>query len=235
MVKKRKPGGGRKPNPNKRLMFSTRLEPQTMAALKAGAETFPGKSISAFAEFLIDRGLREREQEERDPALRALLFLIGKLAENITGVIHITDKGTRLRYKRKWHSDQFYFRAFKVAVGELLNAMEEPPPMIPEKERLEVVAETAEEIASPELAKLFIDVNKSPGAYGAYAFMELWTRAGRSDPLSEEERDLIREQPHLGKTIRSYFYHLPQARAALELSKSAATRTQKPKTKKTGD
>src|SRR6478735_6366005 len=125
--RKRAPGGGRKPNPNKKVMFSTRLEPEVLAALKAGAETWPGKNISTFAEYLIDTGLHEREEARRDPALKALLFLIANLAERFSGVRFVSEAGVRLEKPTQWRTDLFYFRAFRFAIQRLLDTLEEPP------------------------------------------------------------------------------------------------------------
>lgn len=166
MAKKRKraPGGGRKPSPNKKVMFSTRLEPSVMAALKVGADTFPGKSVSAFAEFLIDKGLREREENARDPSVSAICFLISELAEYI-----------RWPKPDGWHSNPFLFRAFKIAVARLLDALEprgemQAPPI---DERIEQYAKKAKggpfEWVAIEKAAEIRDTWKSPQSAGAKA------------------------------------------------------------------
>ena len=76
-----------------------------MAALKDGAETFPGRSVSAFTEVSYSKGLRERDEEERDPALKALLFMIGQLAEDITA--GVTQKQFLPAEKRNEHLCQW--------------------------------------------------------------------------------------------------------------------------------
>ena len=101
MAKKRKPGGGRKPNPDKKVMFSLRLDPSVLANLKAAAKKWPGKKVSTFTEYLIDRGLREREEEDRDPALRALLYLIGQLADYLTGAQGWSDEWLKSRWRNE--------------------------------------------------------------------------------------------------------------------------------------
>lgn len=218
MAKKRKPGGGRKPNPNKKVMFSTRLEPHVMAALRAAAKDWPQGNLSTFAEFLIDRALREREEARCDPDLQALLLCIRQLAENVSGMFHVSDKGDRDRVRRYWRTNFFYFRAFKVAVGALLNAMEEPKPLYNYEQFQKIVAQAAKEFdVSPELTKLFIDVHKSPEAYGAYLFAEFQARATRADPLNDEERELVRDHPDY---IGNYFDRLPRAWGALQLRKT---------------
>lgn len=214
MVKKRKraPGGGRKPNPNKKVMFSTRLEPQVMAALKAAAETWPGKNVSILAERLINDGLRRRNEAERDPSLQALLFFIGQLAEHISGGIYEADKGRAAEKTATWRTDLFKFRAFKVAIGMLLSAIPEPPSTMTDEQRMQAITETAEQFdASPEVLQLMINTYKSPEAYGASTFVNIWARAP-----SDREREIAEiadENPRYGKIAESEF----AARQALML------------------
>jgi hypothetical protein len=210
MVRKRKPGGGRKPDPYKKVMFSTRLEPHVMAAIKAGAKTWPGKNISAFVEALIVEGLRLRNEAERDPALRALLYLIGKLAERVSGGSY------RPETLHEWRTDPFAFRTFKYAVKQLLDALEEPPgdPINP------ISKEVFDEFGvSPEFSNLLLEARRTPENYGAFIFAELWSLANRETPLSTKERELMRQFPFINRAWMDEFYGLPRARRDLQLKK----------------
>ena len=222
MVKRRKraPGGGRKPNPNKKVMFSTRLEPEVMAALRAGAQTWPDQNISTFAEYLINKGLRDRDEAERDPALRGLLLLIARLAEDITGGAYTPDRDYRAEIRRNWRTDLFQFRTFKFAVKKLLDTLEEPKPPDPssgltEEEREKI---TREQFGNPEFAKLMVEVHKSPEAMGAFVFGNFWKRFSHSDlPFTEDERNMMNKHPVLGRAMEREYYDFQKARKALEL------------------
>jgi len=126
VARKRRPGAGRKPKPDKKVMFSVRLDPGVLAALRAGARTWPG-NVSTFTEFLLERALREREEERRDPKLRALLYFIAQIAEWSGAYGMTVTKELEKRLPKLWHTDRLSFRTFKVAVEELLHLMVEPP------------------------------------------------------------------------------------------------------------
>jgi hypothetical protein len=263
VVKKRKRalGGGRKPNPYKKVMFSTRLEPEVMAALKAAAADWPGGNVSAFTEFLINKGLREREENRRDPALRALFFFIAILAERIEGSqydedSHFDDESPN---RGTWRTDPFAFRAFKVAIAKLLDALEEPPGQVDftEKELKEIAAQASESLhthpaytllgappgytlaPSDEFNKRFVELHQSPEAWGADAFAELWESAHKTDPFTERERQIMRASPSIRRQWEQMYYGAPQALSDLtlkddetKLGTKMSTRIQKPKGKR---
>lgn len=223
--RKRAPGGGRKPDPNKKIMFSTRLEPATMAALKSTAKTRNGGSVSRLAERLIEKGLRAIEDEERDPALQSLLFVIAQLTADITGERLTPDSEFRSLVQNEWRNDLFEFRAFKVAVKKLLDALEEPPaePDVVEKEKEQIYREGAEKYG-PEFSKMYMEMRKSPEAYGSYIFGKFWARFLESDlPLTESVRRAMQQYPILGQVIEREYYGFQKARKALE-PKSRAER-----------
>ena len=221
--RKRAPGGGRKPNPNKKVMFSTRLEPHVMAALKEAAASWPGGNVSAFTEYLIERGLRERSERERDPALRGLLFMIAQLAERVSGGQYTPDADVRSYFQQEWRTDLFKFRAFKFAIGKLLDALEEPPGEI----RPAMTEEQAKDAnkffgTSPEFMKLMVEIYKSPESLGAHQFANLWTQVVKSDlPFTEAERKMMLKDPIFGRVMEREYYGFQRARKALELRPEA--------------
>jgi hypothetical protein len=62
--------------------------------------------------------------------VRALCFLIAQLAEHIIGPTLMGEKGDAVRLY-DWRNDRFFFRALKIAVGRLLDALEPPGPIEP--------------------------------------------------------------------------------------------------------
>ena len=189
MVKKRKraPGGGRKPNPNKKVMFSTRLEPEVMAALKVAAQSWPGKNVSTFTEYLINNGLRERDEARRDPALQGLLFLIATLAERIAFANYAESKELRPKLQRLWRQDLLYFNAFKLAVRELLDALEKPPGTLTDED-------------DPERIAFSI-------------FQGFWRDAHETDEkIVEIKRRVMRNlAPHVAEMVNQEFLAIPRA------------------------
>src|SRR5262249_51311773 len=78
-ARKRRPGGGRKPKgvfAGKREWFSTRITPETRAALEQEVAAKPGQSISQVAERLLVHGLDEQRWRNNHRPLRALCFAI---------------------------------------------------------------------------------------------------------------------------------------------------------------
>src|SRR5262245_35878381 len=138
MAKRKNPrGAGRKPQGEFSQLtspFSLRMPEDLRKQLEAAAEK---NRRSASQELLarLNSSLSREKDRERDPALQALLFMIGRLAEGLSG-IHIPDsigddptagKKLRAEWQSEWRTDLFKFRAFKFAVGKLLDALEEPP------------------------------------------------------------------------------------------------------------
>jgi hypothetical protein len=235
MAKKRKPGGGRKPNPNKKVMFSTRLEPHVMAALKAAAAKWPGGNVSTFTEFLINKGLHERDEEERDPPLRALLFLIGQLAEHISGTAYT--KGLladEFRHKTmsRWRSDRFKFLAFRFAVNHLLNSLGEPHGRL-KSPRSERTVEIQVKTFAPDdaaLAKIIREQVTSPEAYGVFTAASL-IQMGRGTMGPDKDkrflaavRQAMSSAPEVLRAWERDWYGLPQALHDLELKPKANPR-----------
>jgi hypothetical protein len=122
--RKRASGGGRKPDPHKKVMFSMRLNPELMGALKQATQTWPGRKVSTFAEYLLNKGLRDREESKRDPAMRALSFVIAETAHQVVGIHRFNSETKQEMSPFSWRSDPFFYRAFKLAVGQILDALE---------------------------------------------------------------------------------------------------------------
>ena len=205
MAKKAKSRAGRKRDPNKKVMFSTRLEPQVLAKLKIAAQTWPGNNVSTLAESLINRGLQEREDRARDPAMRAMCFLISEIAHQIVGA-HLFD-GKSEKPIFNWRSDPFFYRAFKIAVSRVLDNLDPPgeikPPIMRSGDETVNSLAWFKSFASPEArAEYSVD-------YVLYALRE------RLSPEEYEKRKRILNSVGVPSFLRE-FYGMPDAARDLE-------------------
>jgi hypothetical protein len=222
MKRKRAKGGGRKPmaGPTSPLTFRIPEDLRRELELEA-AQANGGASVSERLLWHLRRSISRKREEERDPALQALLVLIARLAEEMTGGDLMPDKDVRSELQKQWRTDLFQFRAFKFAVKKLLDTLEEPPESssMSQEERESYARESAKTFGnSPEFTKLFVETQKSPEAMGAWAFGNFWTRFTHSHlPFTEEERRMILRQPILGRAMEREYFDFQKARKALEL------------------
>ena len=220
MKRKRAPGGGRKAKAGPTSPLTFRIPADLRRELEL--EATEDGSVSERLLWHLRRSIDRKREEERDPALKALLLLIARLAEDLTGGEYAPDKDVRSNLQREWRTDLFQFRAFKVAVKKLLDTLEEPPEPprgMTEEERERSRKAAAEEFGgSPEFTKLFLEVQRSPEAMGAWTFGNVWKRFTHSHlPFTENERRMIRDQPILGRAMEREYYDFQKARKALEL------------------
>jgi hypothetical protein len=123
-----------------RSQLTVRIPDELRAELKASAQRRNRNLSDELIGRLAASFSRERD-EKRDHATRALNFLFSQLAAEI-------HRGFRM----KWHQNPFMFRAFKLAVARLLDALEPSGEMrSPYEERYpyktpEKVAEAAAEL-----------------------------------------------------------------------------------------
>jgi hypothetical protein len=157
MRRKRAPGGGRKPKGAvpMRSQVNVRMPDDLRAQLEAAARK-RGRNVS---EELLARlrvsFAREREQR-RDPAMRALTFLISHLADRVN-----------LSRSPKWHENAFLFDSFRLAVSKLLEKFksdgETRSPY--ENEASKLIELCREKLpATEEVVRLFLDERKTPEA-----------------------------------------------------------------------
>jgi hypothetical protein len=223
MKRKRAKGGGRKPRagPTSSLTFRIPDDLRRELELEA-AEASGGASVSERLLWHLRRDINRKREEERDPALQALLLLIAKLAEFMTGARFLS-KDARAEAQSAWRTNLFFFRAFKFAVKKLLDALEEPPAsssIVSEEERDQFRRQTAEKFGlTSEFLKPFLEIRRSPEALGAHAFTSLWTGFTLLPQItfSEAERRIMREDPILGRAMEREYYDFQKARKALEL------------------
>jgi hypothetical protein len=112
--RKRAPGGGRKPKGDfSRLEspVSVRM-PQDMRTQLEAAARRSGRSVSQELLTRLDISLNKDRNKAVDPAMRAINFLISSLAY----AVHWN--------MPNWRSDRFLFRAIKIGINKLLDALE---------------------------------------------------------------------------------------------------------------
>jgi hypothetical protein len=118
---------------------------------------------------------RDREKA-RDPAMQALCFLIAETAQQTAGM------STPMRPRQEWRTNPFYFRAFKIAVGKLLDALE------PKGEIEPPVEMQFKRVDGGELESEFLKSFSDPELRGAYAARSIWADL-RNKPLYTREED----------------------------------------------
>jgi hypothetical protein len=130
MMARKKHPGGRKPQgeySELAVHMSMRMPKRMHKRLTAEARA---RKRSATQELLrrLDNSFKEDERKERDPAMQALCFLIAETAHQVVGphsFIMGTNTETPLS-EGDWRSTPFFFRAFKLAVAQILDALQPP-------------------------------------------------------------------------------------------------------------
>jgi hypothetical protein len=120
----------------------------------------------------------------------------------------------------EWRTDPFRYRAFKIAVGSLLTALEpkgEIKSPLPAELIDRMVTKDPDFFGNPELVGLMKQRFKSPETMGADAFSNLWIELNRTTPLSKEEKEILREGDWVGELIVEETYALAAARQELGL------------------
>ena len=119
MARKRAPGGGRKPKgaAPMRSQLTIRMPDDLRTELEAAARK-RGHNLTDELLWRLRLSFAKEREQRRDPAMRALTFLIGELAENV----HL---GLR-SFRTKWHKNPFMFQALKLGTTKLLDAIAPP-------------------------------------------------------------------------------------------------------------
>jgi hypothetical protein len=100
-------------------VFTVRM-PRSMRTQLDSAARKHGRVVGQELLTRVQRTFDREKADQRNPALRALLFLFGELADYLCR-------------DPNWHRDPFIFRAFKLAIVKLMDALEpkgemSPPP-----------------------------------------------------------------------------------------------------------
>jgi hypothetical protein len=203
---------GRKPKgqfSGKLANFSTRIQPETRKQLEKEAKA-SNQSISQLAERLLVAGLAERQQTEKDPAMRALCFLISEIAHTIVGPT-VTD-GKREAAFYSWRIDPFFYKAFRIAVGRVLDALSPPGEITPPK--IKIAEKPLEKDDALEASMMrWLESFKSPEARAENAADYILQTFRDIPRWSAEERETQRQilrSLHAPSLARE-FYGMPDA------------------------
>ena len=120
--RKRAPGGGRKrlgPSVARNLTIRIDDELRKRLEVEVGKRAQRRRNWNLSQEILmrLNQSLSREQERSYDPAMRALTFLIGELAENI---IAGSD------FPMKWHKNPFLFQALKLGITKVLDTIAPP-------------------------------------------------------------------------------------------------------------
>ena len=208
-IRKRAPGGGRKPSGPFRhsaAQLTVRMPDDMRARLDAAARK-KGWSLSQELLWRLRVSFeKENYRDRRDPATRALCFLIAETAQRV----HI---GVLV----EWNRNPFLFRAFKLAVAALLDELE------PAGSAKSSVPEFSK-VLKPHELQLFGDRWKTPETAAAEAakltLTSLFLPAHDVEDVKTRLRGLnFPERPNLSeeliKEFEREFYAMANARRDL--------------------
>lgn len=173
-VRKRRPGGGRKPSPTAGAIasLSLRIDAATRDALEAEAAK-SGKKLSWVVARLLREGIEDRGYQPSGP-LRALSILIESI-----------ERGSRLYAGdgkvREWNSDPTAFEVFRLAINKLLDKLQPP-------------GEVDESTSGPLLGR-------SPEQQAEVIFRQMWANLLTAPP-PVAPNDLIDYYDHYGPASR---------------------------------
>lgn len=208
--------------------FSVRMPKSMRAELNAAAKKSGRTAGQELLGRLRNSFYRDRDKS-RDPALRALCFLIGELAEAAAtpGPLPVD------KLRPFWRTDPFLYRAFKLAVVKLLDALEPAgdvhAPITEEFVRDLVEAQETELYSKlpSEMLKSMEKIYESPETLSSHIFSNIWSGLlGVSSPDAEIMKSEMREilshkYPHLLGEIDSMWkdelYGMQDARRDLQI------------------
>ena len=217
--RKRAPGGGRKPSGPFRhsaAQLTVRMPDDMRARLDAAAKK-KGWSLSQELLWRLRVSFeKENYRDRRDPATRALCFLIAETAQRV----HI---GVLV----EWNRNPFLFRAFKLAVAALLDRLE------PAGSAKSPVPEFSK-VLKPHELQLFGDRWKTPETAAAEAakltLTSLFLPAHDVEDVKTRLRGLnFPERPNLSeeliKEFEGEFYVMANARRDLAIDEPKGSKS----------
>jgi hypothetical protein len=202
MVKRKKatPKGGRKPQGEFSQLnspFSLRMPADLREQLEAAAKD-SGRSVSQEMLDRLSRSFGRDHDKGRDPATRAICFLLAEVADKIRWLVP----------HKSWQHDSFLFRSFKIALAKVLDDIEPKGEAALDPRFARIMRELGADFETPEKTGL------------AAAMRVLSDFHGRSiDPrvvwqkIIESEEDPSRRDIQLEQARReeNTFYGMPKA------------------------
>ena len=141
-----------------------------------------GRKLSQEVLSRINNSLDESRRKSRDGTVRALSYLIEEIAKGVTmGAHNIMEVRDMLPL---WRSNPFLFRAFKLAVGQVLDGLE-PRGKIESPKTLSVSKRMQLDLTEP---RFVADIYKSPEALADFVAVGILHALTRSTPKRREER-----------------------------------------------
>ena len=215
---------GRKATGRKRsTVFSTRMDPVLHKMLVESAQANSGGNVSLELEKMLHRQFRERKQATKGRPLRALCFIIERVARAVVSHDWI-DPLSEDRINH-WRTDPFHYRAFEIAVAQILKALRPPGEIVPphEPDRFEDFATAYGLDASGVVRKYINDRYSSPNRLADYAATGVWLRLYWMTDLTEGERWQLQEGGQWADLISEEYYGMKDAQKDLgiEPTKSA--------------
>jgi hypothetical protein len=192
MKPKRKPGAGRKPRGpfTKNTAVLTVRMPDDLRRQLKGAADKKGWSLTQELLWRVRSSYnRQREEERRPPATRALCFLLCEITERV-GFPNIS----------KWHRSRFAFRAFRLALAQLLERLE-PPGEIKYPQGYKRLSEVLRAHQQGSAADRFDAQCKTPEALADYLSEYLMDRILHPRPGFEVALRKFRDHPEAGSLI----------------------------------
>jgi hypothetical protein len=204
MTRKRSSRGGRHPQTLSKSgsPLSLRMTPALRDKLEAAASA-KDKNLSQEILWRLEGSFGKERDKANDPELRALCFLVAKLTRDVVGFWDVEG-----RPLSNWRSDPFFFRAFKIAVAELLDALDPGGEAVPPTVN---VAASGTSRLSPEFFSSF-ESPQERGRYAAKIRLALLREAGPSPDLN-----WLKTLDHgIWTQVADELYGLSDARQALE-------------------
>ena len=199
MARKRAPGGGRKPKgpTPMRSQLTVRMPDDLRAELEMAAQK-RGRNLTDELIGRLRRSFSREREERRDPAMRALCHLISEMGRR--------NLRTGRSKKPAWHRDRFTFRAFKLALAQMLDALE-----------------PSGEIRPPtDMTDMYGRPFQTPEALAKYAAADVLYGLFHSEPLTREHKAMLLEDyrqlgiPELLPEFERELYAFADARRDLQ-------------------
>jgi hypothetical protein len=122
MTRKRAPGGGRKARSGPTSSLTFRIPDDLRRQLEF--EATEGATVSERLLWHLRRSINRKREEDRDPPMKALCFVFAETAHQVVGVHILNEESNSEMPAFDWRWTPFFYRAFKLAVGQILDALE---------------------------------------------------------------------------------------------------------------
>lgn len=165
------------------MPFSVRM-PEAMRKELSKAARKRGRTDGQELLSRLQGSFNGERKRSRDPALQAICYLIGEAAEGVTNPAPLRVANMR----PLWRSNPFLFRAFKLTVGKLLDALE-PAGKIKSPVKLEITDGVTVHTTTP---KFISDAYQTPEALAEFCSAGILQALIRTAPLEKSEPHITR-------------------------------------------